>query len=136
MIKTVHRNTAKNPVARAVAQAKPRSTLTTQKIALYMMEKGEECHDLMDGLRLTLAVIGFAWEWQNRNGSEEDRSTPDIRILRGGMSACISMLHSGYDPINTVSIDSALSAAERINKQLNPESIQYSWLTLNPANQK
>ena len=128
MIKVVNKQTAKNPVARAVARAKLHSTLTTQKIALYMMSKGDDCQELMDGLGLTLAVVGYAFEWQHRNRSDADRSTPDIRILRGGLSACRSMTR--YDPINTTAIVLALEAAERINVLLNAESIQRAWVAL------
>jgi len=129
MIKVV--NTAKNPVARAVSRAKLHSALMTQKIALYMMDKGSKCADLMAGIGTALAVIGYAFEWQHRNGREDDRSTPDIRVLRGGLSACHLMMDTDYyDPLNTVAIANALDAAERINKLLDAESIRTAWLVL------
>jgi hypothetical protein len=121
-------------VAREAARVRLRSALINQKIAIYMAAKGEDCSDLMEGLHLTLAVIGFAHEWQHRKGTEADRSTPDIRVLRGGLSACASMIGRGYDPINTVAIDRALDAAERINKHLQPESVHVAWAALSPAN--
>jgi hypothetical protein len=99
-----------------------------------MAAKGEDCSELMEGLRQTLSVVGFAHEWQHRKGTEADRSTPDIRVLRGGMSACASMIGRGYDPINTVAIDRALDAAERINKHLQPESVHVAWAALSQAN--
>jgi len=131
MIKVVSKNTAKNPVARAVARAKLHSTLMTQKIALYMMDKGSKCAELMEGLSTTLAVIGYAFEWQHRKGSEADRNTPEIRVLRGGLSACHMMMDTDYyDPLNTVAIANALDAAESINKKLEADSIQRAWLAL------
>lgn len=131
MIKVVHKNTAKNPVARAVARAKLHSALIDQKICLYMMADGEECTGLMDGLATTLGVIGYAFEWQHLKHQEIVNASTDLKILRGGLSACKMMLISvRYATINTVAIANALDAAERMNKTLKPEAVQRAWLAL------
>jgi len=131
MIKVVRKQVAMNPVARAVARAKLHSTLTTQKIALYLMDPGSPCAELMDGLGQTLAIIGYAHEWEHRSDSSEVIHCPEIRILRGGLSACRQMEATDwYDPMNTVAISNALDAAESLNKKLKPESVQQAWLKL------
>lgn len=131
MIKIVSKNVAKNPVARAVAKVKLKEAIRSQKIWLYMTGKGEKCRDMMDGLYLTLSVIGYAFEWQNIKKPEEERSPPDIRVLRGGMSACKTMGDLDYfDPINVTAIDLALDAAERLNQQVSADSIHHAWTRL------
>ncbi len=47
-VKYVSKNTALNPVARAMAQKKLADDLTTRKIKLYMMQDGEPCADLLE----------------------------------------------------------------------------------------
>jgi len=116
--KKVKKNTAKNPIARAIAQAKLRSVITDSKIKLYMKQKGDQCADLMEAIGYALAVIGYASDIDPDIGHDDRR----VRVLRGGLSACQQMLLSdSYDPINTVSIDVALDAAEELNRIVKPE---------------
>ena len=116
--KKVPKRTATNPIARAVAQAKLRSVITDSKIKLYMMNKGDSCAELMEAIGYALAVIGYASDCDPSIGHDDVR----VRILRGGLSACQQMLLSdSYDPLNTVSIDKALDAAEELNRVVKPE---------------
>lgn len=122
---TVRKQTAKNPVARAVAQAKLRSAITSQKICLYLMAKGEDCRDMMEGLSLTLATLGYAATLQRIESI-------DLSILKGGMSACQQLHASGaYDPLQTVAIANALDAAERINRTITADNINAAVHILN-----
>ena len=122
---TVSKQTAKNPVARAVAQAKLRSAITNQKICLYLMTNGEHCQGMMEGLSLTLATIGYAATLQRIEST-------DLSILKGGMSAC-QQLHAigAYDPLQTVAIANALDAAERINRTITADNINAAVHILN-----
>ena len=131
LIKITHQNIARNPVARAVARAKLHSTLVSQKIALYMMDKGDPCVELMLGLGHTLSVVGYAFEWQHIKDQATVAASVDLKILRGGLSACDQLATATrYDPMHTVAIANALDAAERINLLCKPESIRQAWLTL------
>jgi hypothetical protein len=113
----VSKQTACNPVARAVAQVKLREALRAQKIRLYMMEHGEDCGELMDGLGSTMALVDCAATIQGIQGV-------DTSILNGGLSACRQLARSGsYDPLQTVAIAGALDAAERLNRLIKADAM-------------
>ena len=116
-VKYVNRNTALNPVARAVAQKKLADDLTTRKIRLYMMQDGEPCADLLENLALMLATIGVASELDPDIGGED----VGVRILRGGMSACQALIKiDKWDPLQAVPIERALDEAQLLNKRVHP----------------
>lgn len=130
---TLYRKTMKkryqvvNPVARAVARAKLHQTIVSQKIKLYLMNEGEDCGEVCEGIGMTLAVLGYAAEIDPKIGPHDST----VRILRGGLSACQSMLLTGkWAKINTVAIDVALDAAEVINQQVSPDCINKAWKAL------
>ena len=116
-VKYVNKNTALNPVARAVAQKKLANDLTTRKIRLYMMQDGEPCADLLEGLALMLATIGVASELDPDIGGDD----VGVRILRGGMSACQALLKTDkWDSLQAVPIERALDEAQLLNKRVHP----------------
>jgi hypothetical protein len=119
-VKYVNRNTALNPVARAVAQQKLAADLTTRKIKLYMMQDGEPCADLLENLALMLATIGVASELDPDVGGED----VGVRILRGGMSACQSLLKTDkWDSAQAAPIERALDEAQVLNRRVHPKFI-------------
>ena len=116
-VKYVSRNTAMNPVARAVAQKKLADDLTTRKIKLYMMQDGEPCADLLENLALMLATIGVASELDPDIGGDD----VGVRILRGGMSACQALIKTDkWDSLQAVPIERALDEAQLLNKRVHP----------------
>jgi hypothetical protein len=116
-VKYVNRNTAMNPVARAVAQKKLADDLTTRKIRLYMMQDGEPCADLLENLALMLATIGVASELDPDIGGDD----VGVRILRGGMSACQALIKTDkWDSLQAVPIERALDEAQLLNKRVHP----------------
>jgi hypothetical protein len=116
-VKYVSKNTALNPVARAMAQKKLADDLTTRKIKLYMMQDGEPCADLLENLALMLATIGVASELDPDIGGED----VGVRILRGGMSACQALLKTDkWDSTQAVSIERALDEAQLLNRRVHP----------------
>jgi len=116
-VKYVNRNTAMNPVARAVAQKKLADDLTTRKIKLYMMQDGEPCADLLENLALMLATIGVASELDPDIGGDD----VGVRILRGGMSACQALIKTDkWDSLQAVPIERALDEAQLLNKRVHP----------------
>ena len=116
-VKYVNRNTALNPVARAVAQKKLADDLTTRKIRLYMMQDGEPCADLLENLAVMLATIGVASELDPDVGGED----VGVRILRGGMSACQALIKTDkWDSLQAVPIERALDEAQLLNKRVHP----------------
>jgi hypothetical protein len=116
-VKYVNRNTALNPVARAMAQKKLASALLNHKIKLYMMQDGESCFQLLEGLALMLAVIGVASELDPKIGGDD----VGVRILRGGMSACQALISTDkWDSTQAVAIERALDEAQLLNKRVHP----------------
>lgn len=119
-VRYVNKNTALNPVARALAQKTLSNALVVHKIRLYMMTEGEPCSDYLDGIALMLATIGVASELDPKIGGDD----VGVRILRGGMSACKAMLLTDkWDPTQAVSIERALDEAEALNKRVHPKFI-------------
>jgi hypothetical protein len=116
-VKYVSKNTAMNPVARAVAQKKLADDLTTRKIRLYMMQDGEPCADLLENLAVMLATIGVASELDPDVGGDD----VGVRILRGGMSACQALIKTDkWDSLQAVPIERALDEAQLLNKRVHP----------------
>ena len=116
-VRYVNKNTAMNPVARAVAQKKLADDLTTRKIKLYMMQDGEPCADLLENLALMLATIGVASELDPDVGGDD----VGVRILRGGMSACQALIKTDkWDSMQAVPIERALDEAQLLNKRVHP----------------
>ena len=119
-VKYVSKNTALNPVARAMAQKKLADDLTTRKIRLYMMQDGDPCADLLEELAVMLATIGVASELDPDVGGDD----VGVRILRGGMSACQALINTDkWDSAQAVAIERALEEAEALNKRVHPKYI-------------
>ncbi len=116
-VRYVNKNTALNPVARAMAQKKLADALLNHKIKLYMMQDGESCFQLLEGLALMLAVVGVASELDPKIGGED----VGVRILRGGMSACQALIKTDkWDSLQAVPIERALDEAQLLNKRVHP----------------
>lgn len=119
-VRYVSKNTALNPVARAMAQKKLSDALLSHKIKLYMMQDGESCFQLLEGLSLMLATIGVASELDPKIGGED----VGVRILRGGMSACQALITTDkWDSTQAVAIERALDEAQALNKRVHPKFI-------------
>jgi hypothetical protein len=119
-VRIVDANTAKNPIARAVARKKLSNGLLTFKLWMYLREKDEPCADRLDDIGLMLATLGVASELDPKVGGDDRR----VRILRGGLSACQQlMLTDKWDPTQTVAIDRAVECAEELNKVVGSQYI-------------
>lgn len=120
-IRSVPKNVATNPIARAVARQKLRHKIVDQKIALYLMEVGDDCGELLEGLETTLAIIGMAAEMEPKILPDDQR----LRILRRGLSACQQMIKSGKCVKGQIiSICRALDEAEGLNVWISAAAIQ------------
>ena len=116
-VKYVSKNTALNPVARAMAQKKLANELLDRKLKLYMMQDGESCADLLEELAVMLATIGVASELDPDVGGDD----VGVRILRGGMSACQALIKTDkWDSTQAVPIERALDEAQLLNKRVHP----------------
>jgi hypothetical protein len=112
-VRIVDANTAKNPIARAVARKKLSNGLLTFKLWMYMSNDGDPCADRLDDISLMLATLGVASELDPKVGGEDTR----VRILRGGLSACQQLLlNDKWDTAQTVSIERAVDCGEELNR--------------------
>lgn len=122
----VSKQTAMNPVAKAVARERLKNAIRDQKIALYMLTQGEPCADLLAGLSGTMTVVLNAAYMDHIDG-------PEIGILKGGLNACIQvMMADSYDTTQTIAIEQGLEKALALAKKVKPESINYAWTRMQP----
>lgn len=116
-VKYVNKNTALNPVARAMAQKKLERDILIVKLKLYMTPDGAECADFLEEIALLLATVGVASELDPDIGGED----VGVRILRGGMSACQALINTDkWDSTQVVAIERALDEAQLLNKRVHP----------------
>lgn len=118
--KHVSKHAALNPVARAVARKALADQITTRKIQLYLMERGEPCEEPCSAIGFTLSVIAAAAQLDPKVGPDD----PRVRIVRGAISACLQMAEAdSYDPLNTVTLDRALTLTVELNEIVDPKLI-------------
>lgn len=125
--KRVNKNTAKNPIARAVARRLLEESIVDHKIKLYLLKKGDLCAEECNAIGTAMSVLAFAAEMDPNVGPED----PAVRVVRGAISACHQMAEAdSYDPANTVALDRGLDAAFELNRKLKPDLITKAWDTL------
>lgn len=124
-MKKVSKQTAKNPVARAVARQRLEKAIVDQKIGLYMLEEGEPCAELLSGLAGTMTVVLDACYL-------EGMVNTDTSVLKGGLNACVQvMLADSFDKAQLLAISFGLDKAVFLASQVKPESIDKAWKGMN-----
>jgi len=130
-IRKVSEQTARNPIARAVARNMLHNQLTDLRLQLYLKAKGDPCADLANGLGACMSVVCAACMLDHKN---IDMDEPLVRVLRGGISTCTQLATTdSYDPTCAVAIDMALQATEELNARLDPEALNTAWRTYTKA---
>ena len=119
-VRKVSANTARNPVARAVAQKALRSAVLDQKLKLHFTAENEPCANFCVAIGATLSTMVYA-------SMLDKKIKPDdlnVRIVRGGLSACSQMADAdAFKRINIPAIERALDAAVELNSKLSPDSV-------------
>lgn len=90
MIKLMDRNVARNPVARAIAKQQLKQAMLDMRIALLLMEDGENVQEHVLTISDSIFVVAAAYEmmgWQD---------TPEFRKLRSGMSVLTECSEKGF----------------------------------------
>lgn len=115
LVRKVTKNTAKNPVARAVAVQRLRQAVTTQRIAVFMMEDGEDCRGTTVELALPVFAVMTCFD-----AMKEDSA--DSRRLKSGCAVLSQLAQSGFIWRKTyaITLDNALEICER------------RWITIKP----
>lgn len=80
MIVLKDRNVARNPVARAIAKQQLKQAMLDMRIALLMMEDGEDVAQHVLAISDSIFVVGAAYEMMGMN------ETPEFRKLRSAMN--------------------------------------------------
>lgn len=107
-MRKVSKNTAKNPVARAIAKQKLREAVTTQRIAIFLRNEGEDFRDTT----LVLAVPVFA-VMMCLDEMKEDSA--DSRKLKSGCAVLKQIAETGFvwRKSYAITLDNALEICER-----------------------
>lgn len=123
-----NKKTALNPVARAVAREKLEKAVLELKIRIFMMQRGEECSEVLEILGRSLGMVGYACELDPSVGKDDPRA----RIVRGGLSACSQMIASGgWDPAQAVALERALDEAQVLNSVVDPKFMTMASVAIN-----
>lgn len=88
-----------------------------QKIAVFMLQDGEECAELLMGLAQTMTIVLEACHIDKITGA-------DVSVLKGGLNACFQMvLANKYEKLQTVAIVAGLDKALLLANKPKPESM-------------
>jgi hypothetical protein len=114
----VNKQTALNPVARAMAWANMVKSATTAKIKLYMTDEGENCANLLLKLADYFALVLLACE-------EEQRTDELQQAVNAGQLVILEISGSGWlwHKKHLQVMDDALDATALLAKALKPQSI-------------
>ncbi len=119
---------ASNPVARAVARQKLRSSLLTLKLQVYSLERGDACAKIVGEVSGLLALVGMAGERDPAIGGDH----LSVRIIKGGLSALAPLAKSNkWDPAQSIAVESALDAAESLSHKAHSRALFSAWADLN-----
>jgi hypothetical protein len=103
----------------------PKATLDAavldQKIALYMLQDGDPCADLLGGLAGTMQLVLLA-------SGKSSTWSHDREALKAGLNACVSlMLKNKYKTKYTIQIADALEVALRMAPKISSAAITKAW---------
>lgn len=109
LIKKVKKSTALNPVARAIAKENLKRAVTTQRIAIFLLNNGEDCRGSIVALSLPVYAIHLSFE---RLGETD---TPDARKLKSGCKVLVELAERNFiwKKAYAMTMDNALEICER-----------------------
>jgi len=109
LVKKVSKSSALNPVARAVARQKMREAVTTQRIAIFMLNEGEHCADT--AVVLSLPVYAMAGSLERMGELESG----DMRKIKSACGVLSELAERGFiwRKEYTVTIDNSLEICQR-----------------------
>ena len=90
MIKLMDRNVARNPVARAIAKQQLKQAMLDMRIALLLMEEGDNVSQHILTISDSIFVVGAAYEMMGK------QDTPEFRKLRSAMNVLTECSDQGF----------------------------------------
>lgn len=125
-LRAVRQNTARNPVARAVARNSLLVAMRAFLISIYMIEDGSQQGEAVDASAAALAVALRLLEQGGEVG------TPDARVMQGAMSALVECSKRGciWRSRDARAIDEGLQRAFAVVSKAKPDELQRAWAFL------
>lgn len=109
LVKKVKKNTALNPVARAIAREKMKEAVTTQRIAIFMFEEDEACADTAVVLSLPIYAITVSLEQMGETDSGDIRKLKSACKVLGELAERQFKWRRAY----AITIDNSLEICQR-----------------------
>ena len=109
LVRKVKKNTALNPVARAIAKEKMKEAVTTQRIAIFFLDDDEVCADTATVLALPIYALMISLE---RIG---ELDSGDARKLKSGCKVLGELSERGFKwrKSYAITIDNSLEICQR-----------------------
>lgn len=109
LVTKVRKHTGLNPVARAVAKEKLRESVTTQRIAIFLLNEGEVCADTATILALPIYAVMVAMD---RTGESD---SGDARKMKSACKVLSELSERGFKwkKEYAITIDNGLEICQR-----------------------
>lgn len=123
LVRVVRRETALNPVARAVALASLRACVVEVQVGLHMWPDGANVKSEVLVCSQFLTLVMRALELQS------DSASADYRVMAGANSALVQISQCGFywRPKYAVSVDEGLRRALDVVPSLAPAHVKQAW---------
>ena len=109
LVKKVSKNTALNPVARAIAREKMKEAVTTQRIAIFLLDDDEACADTAVVLSLPIYAMMICLERMGELDSGDARKLKSACKVLGELAERQFKWRKAY----AITIDNSLEICQR-----------------------
>jgi hypothetical protein len=124
----VGEHVARNPIARAIARQRMHAAARDFAIQVHLLPDGADVRAELSAAARVLAVAVRVTERRCR--TPEDRDTPALRVMAGGMGAVAqcSERRWRWRALDTVAVDRALQEALAVLRDAHPQETREAWL--------
>lgn len=123
----VGEHVARNPIARAIARQRMHAAVRDFAVQVYLLADGEDVRTDLSAAARVLAVACRVAE--QRATTPEQRDTPALRVMAGGMSAIAQCSSRGWRwrALDAVAVDQALLQAVTLTRDAKPHELTEAW---------
>jgi hypothetical protein len=121
---------ARNPVARAISRQRITAATRDFSIQVHLLDDGEDVRvDLSAAARVLAVACRVAALRADRTQRPEDRDTPALRVMTGGMSAIAQCSERGWRwrRLDAVAVDQALHEAMSLVRGASTRELRDAW---------
>jgi hypothetical protein len=118
---------ARNPVARSIARRRLEGAVRDFALQVYLQADGSMVQQpLMAGAHVLAVAVRLA---EMRAQRDEDRNSPALRVMAGGMSAIAQCSSRGWRwrSLDAVAVDTAISAALELLRTATAQETRAAW---------